>query len=1666
MRKSLILLLMLPYALWAQPYGNEWIDFNKSYFKIKVAEEALYRLTYNDLVAAGFPVDTRDPRRYQLFHRGVEVAIHIEGQNDGDFGSSDYIEFYGQGNDGTLDRELYQPASAQPHPYYNLFSDTTAYFLTYNLLPVNGKRMVTATPFTGVPQDAYHNNQSLTLYTEEYSKGLTVNNYTSLTQFDIGEGFTGIRIKEETSPTQNFTISGLDKAYTAGPNPAFEILLVGRNDLTHDVEILVGPSPAGLTVIGTYQFSGYENYVVRQDINWSNISAAGELFVRVNLLDNGNDNSNISVSYLKLDYAETHDMAGAVKKHFDLIIKASGGDEVLLVNTPTNARVFDITDPDNVLQVVNTDVDPNRVKCGFQDASVKRTLFVTENVINTPTIEPCNFRQLNSSAAEHIIISHESLMQPVGAVPDAVRAYAGYRASASGGGYDTLVVDIDQLYNQFSYGEITPLSIYRFMRFLVNEGNPEFLLLIGKGLEVQYKYHRRDPAEFTYHDLVPTAGAPGADAPYTAGLGGTTLESAVPTGRLSVSTPQEIINYLNKIVEIEAASFDELWRKDLLHLSGGKTAFEQAVFKTYVDGFKAIAEDVYLGGQVTTVSKATTSSSEYINVSEEVNNGLNLITFFGHSAPNVTDIDIGFVSDPVNGYDNQGKYPSILMNGCNAGNIYGDNYIFGEDWIATANKGATTVIAHTSFGYPSPLRLYSSLFYTIGYADTTFLGRSIGEVQQEVGKQISALLGASPSYIYITQVQQMGLQGDPAVTLFGARLPDYEINDNSLLLVGLSEQGVTAEADSIAIQINARNFGIYYLDSLDVIVNRTLQDGTIINYKKIQFSPVRYLDTLIFAMNNDFPDNYGINQFEVILDPSGQLREINEFNNVAYLSENIPLSGTINLFPADYAIVNQQPKNVTTQSGNLLSNSRTYLFELDSTRQMPSPFWQSSTESGKVIASWESLPDVTQVDSTGYYWRTKYAMLEEGEKDQWAESSFSYIAQGEPGWGQLEYFQLDKNKLEGLEPDLAGRSIEFKKTTLSLEVKTYGANNPTLSYLDTELIIDGLPYIFAGSFTLCADNRLNIVVFNGENAAPYAAISGTQVQPWTCGRAPQVVNSYPAGKTLDEILDAIKDNETVLLFTTGIFDFNGLGAATLFKIVNLGADLSILTAKTPDDPYILLGSKGIGAGNSFAEIIADPAAPEPTDEQTIEYQGNVEGIVASGTMETGLIGPALSWNKMYQQVTTTDVSDNYGIDVIGVNFSGEETALFSNLQISELDLSTVDPSLYPYLKLRLNVGDPVTKTAPQLEHWLVSFESAPEGIITFIGNDANNELNLKRQEGENVATVFGFVNLTDKVFSDSLLVVYTLFNRDQRKAFSDSLTIPPPGILASDTSLINIEINTTGFVGVNDLDVVVNPFRVAEQNYQNNAIKLREYITVIKDNANPLLDVTFDGQYIFDGDIVSPNPEIAIVMRDENPYLFKTDTSGIDIFHYACESCVPQRIALSGSDIIWTAASEKEPFKILYSPQALIDGMHKLEVQVEDASGNKSGAEPYAINFEVINKSTITHFYPYPNPFSSSVRFIFTLTGSNIPDEILIRIMTVSGRVVREITQDELGPLRIGNNETEYAWDGRDEFGDQLANGVYLYKVYLKTLGNQIELRETAGDQAFDKGFGKLYLLR
>ena len=130
-------------------------------------------------------------------------------------------------------------------------------------------------------------------------------------------------------------------------------------------------------------------------------------------------------------------------------------------------------------------------------------------------------------------------------------------------------------------------------------------------------------------------------------------------------------------------------------------------------------------------------------------------------------------------------------------------------------------------------------------------------------------------------------------------------------------------------------------------------------------------------------------------------------------------------------------------------------------------------------------------------------------------------------------------------------------------------------------------------------------------------------------------------------------------------------------------------------------------------------------------------------------------------------------------------------------------------------------------------------------------------------------------------------------------------------------------------------------------------------------------------------------------------------------------------------------------------------------------------SFSVSAQDTLTimtyNLLNYPNPFTTSTAFVFTLTGSELPTQFRIQVLTITGKIVKEINKEELGPIRIGNNITEYKWDGRDQFGQPLANGVYLYRVVADMNGKKIDKLNTGAyntDKYFRSGYGKMYLMR
>lgn len=1627
--------LIWPNSSFAQ-FSNQWINFTQSYYKIPVAKTGIYKISYSDLQSAGVPIGGIDPRRINLFYRGIEQAIFVQGQADAIFDPADYIEFYGNRNDGTLDADLYPPG-LQPHLYYNLYNDTTAYFLTWNPLPVQGKRMRSffETNSSALPIETFHTEERVQVYSNEYSGGLTLGGYIQNTGFDKGEGWTGTLICTGTSGCtglQDFVVDNLLRSIASAGSPQLEIMLVGRGEGIHQVEIYAGASSSAVRLLAQSTLADFETLTIKVPLNGSDIGADGKMTVRVRLPATGTRNQ-LSASYIKINFPQDYNINSFPEKIFTLPSNPLNKSYVEFLNSPAGARVWDITDLNSIGMIGSTPVTGG-IGTIVPSTSTGRKLYVSNSILST-TLRKVSFRSITPSLHNFIIISHRSLMKPALGYGDAVQSYAAYRASSIGGSYDTLTVPIDQLFDQFNYGETSPRAIYQFMKYMINGGHPKFLFLIGKGIEVSQGFYRKTSlAPTDFRDLVPSAGMPGADMAFTAGLSGTSYEPAVPTGRLTASTAVQVSAYLNKVKETEALPFNDLWRKNLLHLSGGIKAGEPEIFRQYVDGFKATVESFYLGGKTETISKQTLNV-ERINVKDQVNKGLDLITFFGHSGPGTIDIDIGYVSDPTLGYNNAGKYPGFLINGCNAGRFFDNRVTFGEDWILAPNKGAKAFIAHSYFGFSNTLKQYSDIFYSVAFGDSTFIKKGIGEVQKEVGRRYLAMEGSS--LISITQVQQMMLLGDPAVPLFGARKPDYEINNGSVSIVSLDGKSVTAQSDSFAIDIRVRNFGRAQPGPVKIKVVRTLSDNSTIEYNSL-FSPVLYSDVLRFVIKKGRNNNeFGNSNFSITLDPDKAIDELVETNNTASINFLIPLNATKNLFPSPYAIVNTNSTDLLFQNTDLLSDTRSFRIEIDTAATFDSPFLKRLLVSGKVVA--RAPLALLPADSLVYFWRTKLEKPLPGESPEWSASSFVHIKNSPEGWAQTKFPQLSEDVTTGLVKDSELNRLKFIETVSAIDLTTFGAANPT-PFTKVSLKINQEEYNVSTQGVQCRNNTLNMIAFDKSSTAPYAGLLFNFFDLRSCGRAPKLINSFkPAeletgnGDDLAKWVQNIKPSDSVLIFSIGDAGYASWSTNVKQQLTQLGIGTTQLNGVQAGEPFVIYGKKGAASGS--AKIFRPSLSPP--DAQQVSVSRTITGRFSQGSLRSVLIGPAQAWSQLIVQLTEATGNDQYGVDVAGVDLVGHETLLKSQLKNATV-LSDINASKYPFLKLTLRMRDDIDLTPVQLRKWLVTYTPLAEGILMYSGTKQTESV----QEGQEWRATYGFTNISSRNFTDSLLVQVDVFSREPRSTERRTFRIKPPG--PSDTSKFSITVKTKGKGGPNDVTVFVNPHVLPEMYFDNNVLALYAHLQVEADRSGPVLDVTVDGRHVTNGDVVSSSPMIVAKVIDQNKFLLKSDTTGVNLFlRYPCalENCPYKRINFSRPDVAWKPATAATDFELTFRPKDLGTGEYSLKAEAVDASGNISGEVPYEVSFVVTDKNGFTLQSVSPNPSTDKFYFKILLNGPSLPEDFQLTIYSSTGGLVRSFGNEVLNVLHVGTNEITVS--ALDATGDVLPTGIYLFHIATYKNGKQ-----------------------
>lgn len=870
-------------------YGNEWINPQQTYYKIPIAEKGLYRITSADLLKAGLPLNSLDPKKLQLFHRGTEQAIWVEGEADGKFDATDYIEFLGRGNDGVQDSTLYRPASAQANPYYSLYSDTTAFFLTSRVDAQPAKRIVRYTDLdagagsSALIPEPYVWAEELRVFTDQYPAGniypmgAWYGNGAILSPYDVGEGWMGVSIKPKSRYEQAITLTNV--LSTSLAQPTMTMQLIGRTPVSHLVNIQVGPGNKP-TTLNPIESQNYDPYTRTMPLSATDVADGGRVICA---LSPQNENDEVSMAYLRANYPHSSNMGGYTYREFSLNPAKSGRALLRLTNVPTTARLYDITTPGQTSVLSGTLVNGTFTSV-VREAGMARKLLLTNAIQAVPSIKLVSFRAINPAKASFIIVAHPMVRTPTSDSPDAVQAYAAYRASKAGGSHDTLTLNIHQVYNQFGYGERSPLAIRRMVDYLLKNGNAKHLLLVGRSRDPQSM--RRTPQADTI-DMVPNGGWPGSDLAIVTGLNGKApYVPSLSVGRLNVTRPGQVLDYLNKVKEHEAAPVTAAWRKQMLHLSGGKSAYELSLFRAFVDEFGQSITGKYVCATVETISKQTDDPTEVISIVSQVNRGLGVISMFGHSSLDVSDIDIGFVSNDRLGYRNKGAYPLLLANGCASGNFYFGYPTFVSDWVLTPNRGAILGLAHTHNGFASALKTYSDKLYDV-MADSLFQAKTFGEIQVEA---IGRYMATNLSVFDKAAAEEIVLQGDPAIRLFPFAKPDLTFSD----------KGVTIKAvkDSVMIQAVALNLGRGTTSRADVRIRQYAANGQLLLETKQPIKAAIYADTLRVKLKVPrLTDTY----FELVANADNRLDEERTDNNTLQIKSdgqvaNLPFA-TDNIAP-------------------------------------------------------------------------------------------------------------------------------------------------------------------------------------------------------------------------------------------------------------------------------------------------------------------------------------------------------------------------------------------------------------------------------------------------------------------------------------------------------------------------------------------------------------------------------------------------------------------------------------------------------------------------------------------------------------------------------------------------------------------------------------------------
>lgn len=1645
--------------------GNEWINYAETYYKFSVDEDGIYRIPYTALIASGIPAGTRGID-FKLFSLGQQVAVFVS--TDDVFTTDDYIEFHGFKNRGELDRYLYRnPDDNMLNPMYSMYSDRRPYYLTIDpgIAPVRVTSLANDLSNPPSAEPYYLHREIIDFNDTSHDPYFLISGggAISYSSYMHGEGFG--KFAQTNSSTQ---INSSQRAFGSTAN--LHLRLASTNYGDHQFTISWNGEP-----IDT--LDAFDIHI--RDTIYS-IPLTSVLDNNVLTITNNNSSSRHALVSIALTYPRLNNLNGETESIVTLAPK-SGQQYYQFDDFSTDELNPVIYSTDGLSRMEAEYISGHQFHFLWPEVENETTLRIANQSNSISVISSLNkmsFTDFSGDNTEYIVITHPDLM-----ASGTESEYIQYRLSDAGGNYKAKAYSILDLYDQFGYGiEKHPQAIRNFVEFFNRHwSSAEMVFIIGRGIE--YNKSRIENGTWESSYFVPTFGRPGSDNLLAATLWD--LVPRYPIGRLAVVDPAAIQTYLNKVKEHGTAMTGDQtleekgWIKNVLHIGGGKNSSEQNSFKEVLNSLGKDISTSDFGANVSFFHKESTEvigESTSKQIERLLREGSTIINYLGHSSTSTFEFTI---NDPAE-WNNKGRYPVFSAMGCSAGQIHGTSFGLSDRYVQIPDEGAIAFISGSGSQFASALiswaRPWYDYFGNVAYGST--LGESILFGLKGVSNFVNPELLVINSYRFL--LEQQTFQGDPALTLHPFPGPDYLIDPNSVVI---APEILNTKLDSFDLIFSIQNIGrnlhqtIGYSIKLRTpageelaLKNDTIRCNGFTTIVSVRLPLMPGLDAGSYRLlievdadkaieelpqpmaesNNTLKDNVGIEGIQIVL--------LNDLVNSVY--------------PPDFAIVKEAPELVASGSNAFLTG-QDFVFELDTTPLFNSPSLvrQQFNDHASTL-KWK--PDVQYIDNQEYYWRVSLDSISPAQGFLWSKRSFLYKTGSPPGWNQSHFYQHTDNQLTGLVTDSLHLTLDFDNTVTNFRILNR-YQDPTTG---------GIPFGFVDNvyytefFSKFTNNDVNVFV------VAINPVTGTFMRnpnPGLYGSFNNLsydIRCFPYRTDLPEsrqdlihfVQDIIPSGYYVFFYTyqrPGRGDyFPEQWAAdeenfehSIFSLIESEYPSSAIRslATTGSKPYIGFFQKGIGG---IEEIFAVDTA------DVISMSYDIKSSLEKGTMISTLVGPASQWYSMHLDYTLPLI-DTAGLNIISVwalsaNFA-DTLWISRNLTAQDTIIDDIDATAFPYIQFAMHTQDTVNYVPAKLKYWRVLYEGYPELVIqhdlgyTFIDDTLH--------QGETMYLNTSVENVSPYDV-DSLPVSLRIINENN---VSEQLNALIQDVKGHSGALVEFEKNTGSLQGDYQVLMEVNPGRdIIELNYANNIGILPMHI--LADKANPILDVTFDGYHIKDGDLVASKPLIMIQLKDENQYLRLDDTSSFIIYLEYPSSFESRRLYFTDADVHFVTSPSTGPNVALveFTPELLENGIYRLHANAKDASGNIAGDNDYSVSFEVINEPSISYIYNYPNPFSSSTRFIYTLTGPGAPAFYKIEILSISGILVREITQEDLGFLAPGNHRTEYEWDGKDNNGNEISAGLYLYRLVARDEDNNEYKRFTPyGNSDYtNDGWGKLVLVR